>query len=75
MHVALTGVSGFIGSVVARHLRGAGHSMAGLIRPSSRRDHVEPFVERFPMSQINEIFERTHRGEIDGRPVLIPDFD
>jgi nucleoside-diphosphate-sugar epimerase len=47
MHVALTGVSGFIGSVIARHLRGAGHSVTALVRPSSRRDHVEPYVDRF----------------------------
>lgn len=47
MHVALTGASGFIGSVIARHLREAGHTVTGLVRASSRRDHVEPYVERF----------------------------
>jgi nucleoside-diphosphate-sugar epimerase len=47
MRVALTGVSGFIGSVIARHLRRAGHSVAGLVRPTSLRAHVEPHVDRF----------------------------
>jgi nucleoside-diphosphate-sugar epimerase len=47
MHVALTGVSGFIGSVIARHLHRKGHSVTGLIRAASRRDHVEPYVDRF----------------------------
>ncbi len=47
MHVALTGVSGFIGSAIARHLHGAGHSVTGLVRSASRRDHVEPYVDRF----------------------------
>jgi nucleoside-diphosphate-sugar epimerase len=49
MRIALTGVSGFIGSHTARHLHAAGHSITGLVResPPSRRDHVEPFVDRF----------------------------
>jgi nucleoside-diphosphate-sugar epimerase len=47
MRVALTGVSGFIGSAIARHLRGSGHSITGLVRPESRRDHVEAYVDRF----------------------------
>ncbi len=46
MQVALTGVSGFIGSAIARHLHGAGHSVIGLVRPGSRRDHLEPWVAR-----------------------------
>src|SRR5689334_1552724 len=47
MRIALTGVSGFIGSVVARHLHQAGHSVTGLVRASSRREHLQPFVDRF----------------------------
>lgn len=47
MRVALTGVSGFIGSVIARHVQQAGHSVTGLVRPASRRDHVESYVDRF----------------------------
>lgn len=46
MRVALTGVSGFIGSVTARHLAEAGHAVTGLVRPTSRRDHIEPYVDR-----------------------------
>ena len=47
MIVALTGVSGFIGSVIARHLCEHGHSVRGLVRSTSRRDHVEPYVAQF----------------------------
>lgn len=47
MQVALTGASGFIGSVMARRLHEAGHRVTALVRGSSRRDHIEPFVERF----------------------------
>ena len=47
MHVALTGASGFIGSVTARRLHAAGHTVAALVRPTSRRDHIEEAVDRF----------------------------
>ena len=35
---------------------------------------LSPFVKTFPMKEINSVFERAHRKEIDERPVLIPDF-
>ena len=34
-----------------------------------------PFVEQFPMSSINEVFDRLHHHGAELRPVLIPDFD
>ncbi len=47
MRIAVTGVSGFIGSVLTRRLSEAGHAVSGLIRESSRQDHIEPYVDRF----------------------------
>lgn len=47
MHVALTGASGFIGSVLARHLQASGHTVAALVRPTSKRDHIADVVDRF----------------------------
>jgi len=46
MRIALTGVSGFIGCVIARQFSEAGHAVTGLVRTTSRRDHIEPFVDR-----------------------------
>ncbi len=47
MRIALTGVSGFIGRAIARRAKGAGHSVTGLVRAGSRRDGLEPLLERF----------------------------
>ena len=44
MLVALTGASGFIGSNTARALHAAGHKVRALVRPTSRREHIEPYV-------------------------------
>lgn len=35
---------------------------------------LAPFVQTFPMSEINSVFERLHQRELDKRPVLVPDF-
>jgi len=35
---------------------------------------LAPFVQTFPLSEINSVFERVHQRELDKRPVLIPDF-
>jgi 6-hydroxycyclohex-1-ene-1-carbonyl-CoA dehydrogenase len=34
---------------------------------------IEPFIERRPMSQINDVFDQLHRGSVRGRIVLIPE--
>lgn len=36
---------------------------------------LAPFVQTFPLSEINSVFERVHRRELDQRPILVPDFD
>ncbi len=38
------------------------------------RIKLAPFVQTFPLSQINAIFDQVHCREIDKRPILIPDF-
>lgn len=47
MIVALTGVSGFIGSYTARTLHRAGHQVRALVRKTSRRDHIRAYVSDF----------------------------
>ena len=47
MLIALTGASGFIGAAIARHAAQCGHGVRALVRERSRRDHIEPFVDRF----------------------------
>ena len=43
MRVALTGVTGFIGRYIVRHLAGQGHSLRCWHRPSSNRDGFDKF--------------------------------
>lgn len=46
MRVALTGVTGFIGSNIARRLVDAGHSVVGLVRETGDWRSVQPYCER-----------------------------
>ena len=47
MKIALTGISGFIGSSIAKHAVTQGHEIIALVRKTSRRDHIESFVSTF----------------------------
>src|SRR4051812_28736712 len=47
MLIALTGASGFVGSQTAQSLHRAGHDVRALVRPTSRRDHIEAYVTEF----------------------------
>lgn len=48
------------------------HFAAILERIASGEISVAPYVERFPMSRLNELLRREHHAR---RPVLIPDFE
>ena len=60
MLVSLTGASGLIGSYTAAALHRAGHRVRALVRESSRRDHIEPFVAEWVVGAQND-------GESAGR--------
>jgi len=47
MNIALTGASGFIGSVIAKHAVEHGHSVTALVRETSKREHIEPYISTF----------------------------
>jgi nucleoside-diphosphate-sugar epimerase len=47
MLVALTGASGFIGCYTAAALQRAGHGVRALVRRTSRREHIEPYVSEW----------------------------
>ncbi len=69
MDIALTGVSGFLGSAIARSLHADGHRVVALVRPASRRDHVEPYVERFV---VGDHADRSRWGELlDGTDCVV----
>jgi nucleoside-diphosphate-sugar epimerase len=54
MLVALTGASGFIGSYTAAALHRAGHTVRALVRSTSRRDHIEPYVTQWHTGETSD---------------------
>ncbi|HEX8342789.1 MAG TPA: NAD(P)-dependent oxidoreductase [Tepidisphaeraceae bacterium] len=54
MLVALTGVSGFIGAYTAKALQGRGHQVRGLVRSSSKRQHIEGVVAEFVVGEFDD---------------------
>ena len=52
--VLVTGASGFIGSAVVRQLVAEGFSVRGLVRPESRRDHLDALGIEIVEGSINE---------------------
>ena len=51
MLIALTGASGFVGTYTVQALHRAGHSVRALVRSSSRRDHIEPYVDEWRVGE------------------------
>ncbi len=51
------------------------HYPAALELVQTGKIKLAPFVQTFPMSEINSVFQRVHKRDIDKRPVLVPDFD
>lgn len=54
MLVALTGCSGFIGSYTASALKREGHTVRGLVRKTSRREHIDKVVDQFIVGDQND---------------------
>ena len=69
MIVALTGASGFIGSYTAGALHAAGHAVRALVRSTSRRDHIAPYIDRFIEGELSD--PQALAGAVAGAEVVI----
>lgn len=69
MRIALTGASGFIGSHICRALKDRGHVVIALVRETSRRDHIEPFVDTFVVG--NQADTRAHARLLEHAEAVI----
>jgi len=69
MNIALTGISGFIGTAIARHATRAGHRVRGLVRATSRVDHLEPWADRLVVGAQDDAQARSEL--LDGADVVI----
>jgi dTDP-glucose 4,6-dehydratase len=69
MHVALTGSTGFIGAATAAELSRSGHTVRGLVRKTSRLDHVADFLTD---TVVGDMADRSmHEALLDGADALI----
>ena len=54
MVIAVTGASGFVGTYTVQALHRAGHSVRALVRSTSRRDRIEPYVDEWRVGEQHE---------------------
>jgi nucleoside-diphosphate-sugar epimerase len=69
MLVAITGATGFVGSYTVKSLKAAGHRVRALVRRTSRRDHIAPYVDEWTVGEFHE--PQAQAGLVAGVECLI----
>jgi nucleoside-diphosphate-sugar epimerase len=69
MSIAVTGATGFTGEHLVRRLASEGHRVTALVRPSSRRERIAPFVDRFAEADLGDA--RQVEAALRGHDALI----
>ena len=54
MLIAITGATGFIGACTVRSLKSRGHAVRAIVRPTSKRDHIAPYVDEWTVGELTD---------------------
>src|SRR5512133_2821823 len=69
MLIAITGATGFVGSYTVKALKDRGHRVRALVRRTSRRDHIAPFVDEWTIGEVED--QQAQAGLVAGAECVI----
>jgi nucleoside-diphosphate-sugar epimerase len=69
MLIAVTGATGLVGSHTVKALKARGHRVRALVRRTSRRDHIAPFVDEWTIGEAED--QQAQAGLVAGAECVI----
>ena len=69
MLIAVTGATGLVGSHTVKALKARGHRVRAMVRRTSRRDHIAPFVDEWIVGEAED--QQAQAGLVAGAECVI----